>query len=668
MIYELYTLQVDKYTENLSTVIENCIANKGIAETYRNIKTRRLEKCGLAPNLLNRLFDIQTRELYEISRMSNKELELSDEPLAQIYNSALQTIKSVLRFSKDFDVVESLSEDSFYHITRLLFQVKSNKVGIEKDNEVKEMFSNLLWRLREPELDKKKEHFLRQIYFSILTYTVCKGEDWFIKMLRKLFSEWLFSTNDRPRMLSVYLMTNWFLDYIASVAPVPKNVKEMVGGFIIEELGSNYFSNEELGWRSIFQKHVVGSYGKSRDILVGDMLSINSSKHIHWLSPIEGVISYDSSQEASSGSVLNWLFSILFETLYLQFAWNDEYQGESELPSYPYPENSVLSIFNDCSEMERRNIARLLNDRWLNEERNGIDVSNVLPTLLKNDGRDIAHLNQYKSTQVLLRWVSEVLGEEVQETTEAIVNDSTEHDKIRVKMLSTIKQEIESLYGFSATTDVPVSKARAMTLLAEWDTPQPNTVHMQKHQDVIIDSMHRTIVYEIAEETKKQFSKTVIKNKADADAFIKVAKKAKVTHSAVPDWEVYQLMNLIGDIESNSNVGWFQGLQRAENVYLSLHRNTVWREGAFSFGFSVDEEKSIVRPLTTDEINRMIDERYRRPDGRYFYTDNRYNIFTQREKLYKILESKYFVMQLVFRYESKVDKKGMLCFVMEANV
>jgi hypothetical protein len=93
---------------------------------------------------------------------------------------------------------------------------------------------------------------------------------------------------------------------------------------------------------------------------------------------------------------------------------------------------------------------------------------------------------------------------------------------------------------------------------------------------------------------------------------------------------------------------------------LHFPRDIFFKENAVKIKFQYCEEDSVVRKLTEDEVNIIVDRDYKQINGLYKYVEGangNSSVSLTREQIQEVVKNKFFIARTVFKYRINFDKK-----------
>ncbi|GHU98420.1 hypothetical protein FACS1894211_02140 [Clostridia bacterium] len=640
-------------TENpINKVCIFLLYKKGLLGLFNIIKYKYGKKVADNGSLLKLMLNIQESELYAILKMDYRQAILEKE-IDDI--SPLKFLDTAFKNMQPF-FSENNGSGLFpepYQITRIIYVLTHNKLMFDFTDKYEDFIG---WFLM-PDLhndnisDERKQKEI-QVLIYLLTSAVNSGEELFLECLRKYLSLHKYSLLSEPNNTEFFLLLTWYLSYATQENSLISTKGQVMVNRFLSKPCVIKDNDERAGFIDIW-RHATG-YNHTLMIDLHKLLKMQETGKNYWLQLPTGVgHSYNISQSPEERSFIKWFFEFIFFTEIF------------------YSTDSIVAFFNHCDDNEKWGIADFLRTEWF-DGNNNLKVNNTPQWLIKlgdTRAKMLSNLDMSPSIEELVKWKDEILLTEIKKVIPVVEKASLEEK--REKMIKIVNDEMRShTRFFDDTIDLKNIKIRVISM-AGYENNRGNIIYMGSKENTYVDMaahgfIDRIKFNEIQTVTRKKELLTVdLLKEEDMDKVSRKIDKLKPTlcngkhYMIFPSFEKQTKPVTISDTTLDI-------LNKCDEIdrkdMLFAPHVCVFIDGAIKYNFAVenDEEHTFMRHFTDDELNQFIDKNYKRADGQYCYTDFGKNIFMTKDAISDLIKTRYFIMQLAFRCNVKIDNKKLI--------
>ncbi len=601
----------------LIRVIENIILTEGLKTAYKTLSDKKDKKYNGI--LLNNLLDIQNRYFWD----ANDDIEFIKSNINGIYReidisvaieNGFNNLKDLLKFDKDFDYKNIVSEeDETYQLTRSLFSLyricESNKLVNKENKKLKDIANCILYQRYASDKDKTKPYsFIALMAIS----TLPAGETWFLKSLRdgdsSAFS--LFSINEQP----IGLFLSILIAYIVKVFPANA---EKLETFVNEPiLGLN---NDGRSWK----QHVEMSIERAKATeLINSLTSLlqiyNSIKSSYFENIFikENGVIHD-----YYGFTKDYIFNAWIEIVLFSYCFQltaEEVQKEIE----------------SLTDNEKETLAYYLPKRWIHDGKLKNDSKLEFLSLFGDESYKVAETwHNNKIINVFVNFHNKFFKKKIDEK---ILETSSDLLSIKARLTDPFNK-IQKDELFDKNIDLSNEKLFSYSIRIDgYEFTSLVDSYARSLEDSISFSIRKMILDASGEENEAE-----IDNYEFNDSIIKKIKQINPSFMSENNYLVY-------DEEHKKD---FQHLQILRSSVLPS--NFFGKTGSISFNIQLDDEKTIVRRLTSEEIEKVIEKEYSPVNGLYKFSeygnDETRSILVTKDELTSYISKKIIFAVLVFK-------------------
>jgi len=601
----------------LIRVIENIILTEGLKTAYKTLSDKKDKKYN--GTLLNNLLDIQNRYFWD----ANDDIEFIKSNINGAYRgidisiaieNGFNNLRDLLKFDNDFDYKNIVSEeDETYQLTRSLFSLyricESSKLVDKENKKLKDIANCILYQRYASDKDKTKPYsFIALMAIS----TLPAGETWFLKSLRdgdsSAFS--LFSLNEQP----IGLFLSILIAYIIKVFPV--NAKKL-DTFINEPiLGLN---NDGRSWKQHLEMSIERANATELKNSLRSLLQIYNSIKSSYFENV--FIKENGAIHDYYGFTKDYIFNAWIEMILFSYCFQlsaEEVQKEIE----------------SLSDNEKEMLAYCLPKRWIQNGKLKIDSKLEFLSIFGDENYKVAetwHNNKIIDVFVDFhnKFFKKKIDDKILETSDDLLSIKerliTPFSKMQKDELfdEHIDLSNEKLFSYS----IRIDGYEITSLVDSYSRSLENSISFSVRKMILDASTKEDIV----ETDNYEFNESLIAK----------IKQLNPSFMSENNYLVYD----------NEHKRDFQHLQIAKSSVLPS--NFFGRAGSVSFNIQLDDEKTIVRRLTNDEIEKVIEKEYSLVNGLYkcseYGNDETRSILVTKDELITYISKKIIFAVLVFK-------------------
>lgn len=602
----------------LRTVLLHIIIEEGIGTAYKTLASKADKEYNAT--LLNNLLDIQNRYFWD----ANEDIEFIKSNISGSYKKidilkavdmGFSNIAELLEFKKDFDYKDIVaSADETYQLTRSLFSLyricESTGLKTKEKEKLNDVANRLfLYRFSKGNNRSKPYSFIALMSVS----TLSEGKTWFLESLRDsdYASFSLFSFDEQPIGLFISIL----IAYIFKVFP---SHSENLMKFINDPVKG--LNGDGRSWKYHVSLSLEHANAQCITRLLPSLLEIYDSIQESYFENIfikkNGVIQdyYGFSREYIFNA---WLEIILFEF------------------PFHFTANDVAKVIEKLSDNDKKRLAHYLPTRWI---KNGSIINDAKLEFLSIFGDESIKVTENWHNKKIVNALSEFHNNYFKTELDKQIKE-TSHDYEQIKdILSAPFADVAKDSFYDADIDLSDEKSLAYSLRIDGFKI-----------DGLIESYARSLKESLTYSIRKQ-----IINIAESKNSIKIDENYNLTKESIQ-----RIAKLSPDFMSKHNYLLYDEKNKslASNIRVSdsdyLPSNFFGNEGCVSFKIELDREKTVVRPLTDDEIEHIIDKEYSMNNGLYKFSemknDEVRSVLVTKEELKKYVYNSVMFAQLVFK-------------------
>ena len=598
----------------LIRVIENIILTEGLKTAYKTLLDKKDNKYNGI--LLNNLLDIQNRYFWD----ANDDIEFIKSNINGVYReidisvaieNGFNNLKDLLKFDKDFDYKNIVSEeDETYQLTRSLFSLyricESNKLVNKENKKLKDIANCILYQRYASDKDETKPYsFIALMAIN----TLPAGETWFLKSLRDGDSSafLLFSIDEQP----IGLFLSILIAYIVKVFP---GSKEKLDTFINEPLQG--LNNDGRSWKQHIETSIERANAFELKNSLTSLLQIYDSIKSSYFENVfikENGIIHD-----YYGFTKEYIFNAWIEIVLFSYC-------------FQLTDNEVRKEIESLSDEEKEMLACYLPKRWIQDGKLKHDSMLEFLSIFGDDS--------YKASET---WHNnKIIGVFVE------FHNAFFKKKINAKILKTSADLLSIKEKFAAQfakiqrdeffdEEIDLSNEKLLSYSIRIDGYE-----FESLVDSYAKSLENSISYSLRKMILDISSKKGI---LEIDDYV------------LDDKTIARIKQIVPSFMSENNYLTydkkdFQHLRVSNSAILPS--NFFGAEKSVSFNIQLDDEKTIVRRLTNDEIEKIIEKEYSLINGLYKFSeygnDETRSILVTKDELMSYLAKKIIFAVLVFR-------------------
>ncbi|MDD3382760.1 MAG: hypothetical protein PHT83_04605 [Bacilli bacterium] len=628
--------------ENLNSVLHNLLFTKGISKTYNLLKVSNSKE--LNRQYLDMLLDLHNHFLWRVREnfSSNNNqiiLEYKNLKIIDVIDKTFENIQTLLNFNDDINMIDIYEGREFTHqITRLMFSIKEVLVTLEMNKKYEQMFRDLsqmiFIKTSFNNIDDEKVKVNYKIINSMMISTLSSDEIWFLEIIRdNIFLSSVGINIEYMVFASIYLY------YIANLEPsVSNDFRNKINELIKKQ--SNQTSIYGNSWECVFRNQLnYLSLEKASKLLV-DLLKIydtNQHQLFRYNRPGNGVYTSTISQSFTRDLLMNW--------------WIGYILTNENIWIHSLDSNETITIPN-LSEDDLDRLAKILQEKWFKDGKVNEDAD--LEIFKYYNQNDI--MCKHTDNIILLKKLSEFLKIRIYDRIirEINANQKTDQDLIEYKQI--LSQGLIDAIENHPLLDKEIDLTEVDPVYFSLSI---DTVHTKELVKMYVSEFSRMLSRLIYDKFNKDENinknKIIIKNYtiSDLESII----------SFNPDYKLAYIPNFNSDEKKKELLKAINAVPNANNLWLP--RDLFFKNGAITVNFEYLDNDSVVRYLTPDEVNKIIDRDYRLVNGFYRYleySNSESGILLTRDEIYNLLSKKYMYASLVFKYKINIHYDKILYY------
>lgn len=619
----------------LKTVLLNIIFDEGIRTAYKTLSEKSDQQYNAV--LLNNLLDIQNRYFWDAIEdiefiKSNISGSYKNIDIIKAIDMGFSNIEELLEFKTDFDYKDIVSSgDETYQLTRSLFSLYRICESSGLKNKEKEKLNDVANRLFLYHFSKSKNQTKPYSFIALMSVsTLSSGDTWFLESLRDSDNAayTLFSIDERPIGMFISIL----IAYIYKVFP---SCVEKLNALINEPIKG--LNGDGRSWKSHISLSLEHARFDSISKLLPALLEIYDSIQESYFENIfakrNGVIQdyYGFSRE--------YIFNAWLEIVLFSF-------------SFDLTADDVKKTIESLSENDKKKLAHYLPSRWIKDGSLIQDAKLEFLSLFGDNSHEVTvNLHNKGIVDVLSSFHNDYFKLELDNR---IKESNHDLDKIRSTLCSSFAEACKDEF-FDKSIDLSAEKRLAYSIRIDGFKIDGLVEAYEKSlKDSIIYSIRKSIV---AASTKNSLIRIDNNYKLTADSIDKIA-KLKPDFASKNNYLFYDSNNkeLLSKITISSSK--------------FLPSNFFGKKRSCLFKIELDDENTVVRVLTDEEIQHIIDREYSMVNGLYKYSemknDQIRSVLVTKDELTKYLSKSIIFAQLVFK-QKVVLSNGKYLVVKKGN-
>ena len=601
----------------LIRVIENIILTEGLRTAYKTLLDEKDKKYNAI--LLNNLLDIQNRYFWD----ANDDVEFIKSNINGTYRgidisiaieNGFNNLRDLLKFDKDFDYKNIVSEeDETYQLTRSLFSLyricESNKLVNKENKKLKDIANCILFQRYATDKDKTKPYsFIALMAIS----TLPAGETWFLKSLRdgdsSAFS--LFSIDKQP----IGLFLSILIAYIVKVFPANA---EKLSAFVNEPiLGLN---NDGRSWKQHIEMSIERANATELKNSLMSLLQIYNSIKSSYFENV--FIKENGAIHDYYGFTKEYIFNAWMEMVLFGYC----FQLTAE---------EVKDEIESLADNEKEMFAYYLPKRWIQDGKLKKDAKLEFLSMFGDESYKVAETwRNNEIIDVFVNFHNKFFKKKIDEK---IIETSADLLSIKERLTAPFNK-IQKDELFDRSIDLSDEKLFSYSIRIDgYEFTSLVDSYSRSLEDSISFSIRRMILDASTEENKVD-----IDNYEFNETIITKIKQINPSFMSESNYLVYD----------KEHIKDFQHLQISKSSVLPT--NFFGKVGSVSFNIQLDDEKTIVRRLTNEEIEKVIEKEYSLVNGLYKFSeygnDETRSILVTKDELVSYISKKIIFAVLVFK-------------------
>ena len=553
--------------------------------------------------------------------------------LQKAIDVSLDSLCDIFTFTDNFNICKIYGDSEHsYQVARMIFSLKGITDELCMSTIFEQKIGTCIRFLSYSSFSKddKKEEFKSNFIKIMIKDSISNNDLWFIRLLRDSEFYERFSFDESIPYL--FFISIYFYYIVCIDKTVPNSLKKDIFSFFEER--SCGLNSDGSSFYDIIKNHIENYSFDSLICLLPKLLKIYGEKEQFepWYCP-QTRNSWSSDEGVFDKSLLIrcWLEIVLYN--YNSFSFSEEKLNE---------------VINILSNDNRNIFAYELSKNWFsNNKFLGIDKSKSYLTLYKVRG-----INEYcDCNEKLIKYLFKIKNSI---NLNGIKKELTTEHKVDLEL---IKKEL--IDGFNAKKQKIEIYKNDFLITSKKEYYFRLSLEKCNYQNLIdayINSLDGSFKNIIHDEFLKKINPVVLTNAEEKMKYIG-------THYEYRSNMIYNLYHL-GCSEAT-----IKKISELNKPNLWLPKLTFWKEGAIKFNAECDVEKTFVRKLNSNEINSIIDEKYKVTDGLYKFNngDDNKSVFVDRNQIYEMVVDKYIYACIVFKYEVHFDSRKIKYYILKEN-
>lgn len=628
-------LQEDRARETFDTMMTNIVLEEGMDTAYKALtKCNRRE---INPSqILEDLIDYEFRFFRDYQKdFSEKHSALNpeccSESITKKIDHGYKNILHLLSYDSDGILNGLLGSDKFCSITKCIYALHKLCSAIGLEGKEKEQLTGILEKVMPSYFSKPKEPLATSFLVCMLSSTLYKGETWFVRYIRDCEDplRYLISFSYSP--IGVFIS---MLIYHAKRVLVGERKKEIEEFLKEPEEGINSHGDT---WQSAMQFSLEYIQTTNAIQSICDLLLFYRSIPSDYFSPL-------GNGNGSSGSSDDDFteFNLFHDWLLLVFASlsNDDFSPET-----------FDATMNRLEERDKKILAEELSENWLLDGKLRSDVDCSFLKFYEGDNATMPSSDWSKEPFVkkLVDIHDKYYEEEYKSKYATNSNDGVE--KARQDIIDSFNEGLKKCEFYDPVLNVDNASKLCFRF---WLRGENWKDILEAH----LKQIPLSLEMKTREKIESASSAFAVSKGEKPDVIIDKIKVIGATHTSSRYWGRSYLANKDSEIKEKMAA---LGLKYIPGIPLQL----FWKEGAIKFNAKIDETQPLIRPLTSSEIEEVIQQEYTTfENGLYRYSatldDGRHSFYVTKEELVEKLKNTYFYVCIVFQYDVSCDSNGVL--------
>lgn len=624
--------------DELKDSIKYLLFNDGMKYVFLKLKKGPKDN---QKELLEYLLSLQNDFLWKYledssEKLVNYSLDSSKTSIIIVVEKLIGSIEDIINLTDEMDILSIYgSEYHFYHITRSLFSLNSIFDFLKLDNKYgryAHIYTSIFMNIEIHKKNLKAKKFYYKILNALLINTLSANELWFVKILRDyLYREGMLIGGSIEYLVFI---ANYLYYLIELEDGVNREFKVKLKEFI-DEVPSNNRQFSATTFKQQLQSKMQFMDIELYTTLLEELLFIYDSNRdsYFWYNRPSRIV-YSSSYEKmfSKRILMNWWISMLLT--------NDTYH------SYFWNSNTQPSIPN-ISTSDKNILATTLNEKWFIDDELNLEVK--LPYLQLYNMK--CSLDRYLSDTDIVNVLRDFKNEHL---LQSIRNELFQHQKTDDVFIG-YKKVLRDAFINASTSMLFVSE--------EIDLQDENKTMLSLLCDT---RWSDDLIKKYAEQIPSSLSQIVYRDFVNYAEKNRIAKEITVYDKKVlleiinfkPNYKYAFIHEYDESIETQ---GLIKQIREISSIkMLHFPRDIFLKENAVKINFQYCEEDSVVRTLTEDEVNIIVDRDYKQINGLYKYVEGangNSSVLLTREQIQEVVKNKFFIARIVFKYRIDFDKK-----------
>ncbi len=619
-------------------ILKKFLFTQGYDSVFKAIKTSD-EKYN--QDLLSNLLTINIDFLRTIEE--NKDFFVNASPekidgieIIEAVSMSIANLESLLDMESDYSITKIYKDgDYHYWITKLIFALQSvtNSLGMQ------EMFKNHMYAIHRQLLsytdyDNKgeiAENFVYKVLDNLMVYSISENEMWFLELMRDSSYNSQFFYGSKK---SHFMLIAFYLFYLIND---DRRVTVYLKGELEKFMSSNStgLNSDGVSWKRLVAFQMEHNSISELIMILPEILKEHRicDFPFSWYYPPNRNSWCSSEGNFSSDYIINlWLEVVVYS-----------------INSYDYRSGDINKMFEKLTMKEKSSLINEVS-KYVKESEL-IDFNQEHSVLSYYNCREYKEMPYRKSDLIndLLNIRQDYLSEKTDEAYRDIKIADEEFIELFEKLKAGFMNSATKNVFYSNEVSLKRKNLRYFATLCETKYKDSFVdMYIKNFDSMISKFINDEIVCNISIH-KEQMSEVIKKS------VIKRLKKFKYKNRRDYIWSKYSLSNEEKDV-----------LNAIQHIDVFLQGNYYWKDKAIQFNVELENDKCSVRKLTSDEINKLIDNDYKIKDGLYKYSeynDEKSSFYMTREKLYSLLEKRYFYIRLVFNSKIKIDTEKIMLIV-----
>lgn len=628
-------LQEDRARETFETMMTNIVLEEGMDTAYKALTKCNWREINL-PQILEDLIDYEFRFFQGYQKdFSEKHSVLNpeccSESITKKIDHGYKNIHHLLSYDSNGILNGVLGPDKFCSITKCVYALHKLCSTIGLEGKEKEQLIGILEKVTPSYFSKPKEPLATSFLVCMLSSTLYKGETWFVRYLRDCEDSLRYLISFSYSPIGVFISMLIFHAKRVLIGERKKRIEEF-----LKEPEEGINSNGDT-WQSAMQFSL--EYIRTTNAIqsICDFLLFYHSISSDYFRPLG-----NGNGSSGSGDDDFTELNLFHDWLLLVFASlsNDDFSLET-----------FDATMDRLGERDKKILAEELSENWLLDGKLRSDVDCSFLKFYEGDNATMpsSDWSEEPFVKKLVEIHNKYCKEEYKSKCAPNSNDGVE--KARQDIIDSFNKGLKKCEFYDPALNVDGASKLCFRFWLRGENWKDILEAYLKQIPISLEMKTR-------EKIESEVSNFAVTKGEKPDVVIDRIKAIGATHTSSRYWGHSYLANKDSKIKEKMAA---LGLKHVPGIPLQL----FWKEGAIKFNAKIDETQPLIRPLTSSEMEEVIQQEYTTfENGLYRYSatldDRRHSFYVTKEELIENLKNTYFYVCIVFQYAVSCDSNGVL--------